>query len=309
MPPLPLLALLAGCTPRPASDQLTPIRIGASSLTPLHAALGEILERTDILAQHGFEGSFLDFERGKDQHERCAAGEVDATFSCEAAAMVHLHHLPGSVISGSPGALGRMALVVRQDSPVQGIADLKGSHIAYLGGASADLALDGWLREAGIAETVRVDMAQGHGERDVLELEAGRLDGLLLWDPWLAKALDEHPFRVVASTPFWSVVLDFDANLPDEAWHRYDAALVDALAWGREHPDQAAAWAAERGRFSPALAREVLDFNDYLAGRAEPTLQVTPVHQERLEACAVWAAKTHMVPMDFTLAPRQKAVR
>jgi ABC-type nitrate/sulfonate/bicarbonate transport system substrate-binding protein len=192
---------------------------------------------------------------------------------------------------------------------VQGVVDLGGGRVAYLGGASADLALDGWLAQAGIAGTVRIEPAQGHGEREVEELEAGRLDGLLLWDPWLAKALDEHAFRVVESTPFWSVVVDFDANLPDEAWHRYDEALVDALAWAHDHPDDAAAWAAERGRFPPALAREVLNANDYFAGRASPTLQISAVHQERLDACAAWAAKTHMVPPDFALAPRQKPVR
>jgi len=121
------------------------LRIGYSTRTPLHAALGEVFRNTDILEKHGFDAEFVPFVRGKDQHEACASGAVDATFSCEVPAIIHLDRLPGMRLVGCAGELGEIALVVRGDAPIDRVTDLSGRSVAVLGGASADLALDGWL--------------------------------------------------------------------------------------------------------------------------------------------------------------------
>jgi ABC-type nitrate/sulfonate/bicarbonate transport system substrate-binding protein len=287
-----------------ASGGLTPISIGASNITPLHAALEEILERTDILAQHGLVGTFHDFERGKDQHNLCVQGVVDVTFVCEVAAIVHLGRLDGTALSGSPGSLGEMALVVSADSPVQRIEELRGGTVSVLGGASSQLAFETWAEAAGILPSVRMEMAGGHGDEAVAQLAAGRIDAAVLWDPWLRKAYAEHGFRPLVSAPFWSMVLLYDERLPQDVQDRYHAALTDALRWARDNPDQAVAYAAERGRFDPELVREVLMLNDYVAGRAEPSLAVSPELRQRLDDCAGFARREGMSPEGFDLASR-----
>jgi len=303
------LVLGTGCSPRHeqhAQPELRRVRIGTSSLTPLHAALGEILEHTDLLENHGLQGEFLDFERGKDQHERCVEGGVDATFSCEVAAMVHLDRLPGTAITGSPGSLGEMALVVRQDAEVQSVADLRGGSVAVLGGASAELAMDTWLAREDLAGSVRLEQAGGHGDEAVRQLLLGQVDAVLLWDPWLTRAMDQHPFRIVERSPFWSVVMIYPEHHDNDTWVRYHRALEDALAWGRDHPDRTATWAAERGGFPEDLARRVLASNEILAGRAEPVLALRPEVQQRIEGCETWAQQHGLVQSDFTLEDRQQ---
>ena len=156
----------------------TEIRIGYSTLTPLHCALGEVLASTDILARHGLRGTFTGFEHGKDQHESCAQGVVDATFSCEVPAMVHLDRLPGMVLEGSPGELGEIALVVPADSPIRSIADLDGRTLALLGGASSELVVEQWLAEDGLwrDRDVRCEMHGGIGESAVAAVTGGQVD-------------------------------------------------------------------------------------------------------------------------------------
>ena len=105
-------------SPPPADSRAPAIRIGTSSLTPLHCALGEVLARTDILSRHGLRGTFLPFTHGKDQDDACRKGLVDMTFSCEVPAMIHLDRLPRFRIVGSPGELGEIALVVPASSAV-----------------------------------------------------------------------------------------------------------------------------------------------------------------------------------------------
>jgi ABC-type nitrate/sulfonate/bicarbonate transport system substrate-binding protein len=302
-----LLGPGVGCGPR-GSSALTTIRIGTSSRTPLHAALGEVLERTDILAQHGLEGRFEEFERGDDQHDRCSRGLVDATFSCEVPAMVHLQQLPGLFLTGSPGALGAMALVVPEDSPVREPSELRGAVVQVMPGASSQLALDTWLGEAGIGGTVTVQPSRGRGEEAVAALLRGEAQAAVLWDPWLEQARHTTPLRTLAEAPFWSVVVTYADRHDAETWQRYHRALEDALGWAEGHPDVVARWAAERGDMDLEVARTVLLKNDYVAGRAEPSLEVLPPVEQRLEACERWALQRGMVQPDFSLSQRKRPV-
>ena len=286
--------------------ELTTIRIGTSSLTPLHAAIGEIFKETDILAQHGLEGEFLPFERGSDQHDRCAAGEVDATFSCEVVALIQLESLPGLSITGSPGELGGMALLVRQGSPIKKTSDLSGQTVALLEGASSQLALETWLDKAGSPADVTILPQRGRGEEALLSLLAGEVDAIVLWDPWLSKAMLENPLEIVEYTPFWSVMAVYEDHLPAEAWTRYDAALADALKWASLNPVQTVELTANRTGIDEATVREVLFKNAYVSSATDITLTIRAMHVERLRACEQHALKTGAVPPGFSLSARTK---
>ncbi len=289
----------------PAAN-LTPIRIGMSSLTPLHAAIGEVFKDTDILAKHGFEGEFLHFERGSDQHERCAAGDVDATFSCGVVAMVQLQSLPGLTITGSPGELGGIALLTLEGSSIEQTSDLAGKSVALLEGASAQLAMDTWLEEAGQPTGVTVTPQRGRGEVALADLLAGEVDAIVLWDPWLSKAVREHPLEIVEYTPFWSVVTVYEDHLPAEAWARYDAALAEALHWASYHPAETVEMASLRTGIDEATVREVLFKNAYVSRAVDVSLTIRGMHQQRLQACEKHALKTGAVPPGFSLAARTR---
>ncbi len=287
----------------------TEIRIGYSTLTPLHCALGEVLASTDILARHGLRGTFTGFEHGKDQHESCAQGVVDATFSCEVPAMVHLDRLPGMVLEGSPGELGEIALVVPADSPIRSIADLDGRTLALLGGASSELVVEQWLAEDGLwrDRDVRCEMHGGIGESAVAAVTGGQVDAAVLWDPWLSKAQQEHGLRVVRAAPFWSVVAFFDGHAAVADTGPYLAALGDALSYVADHPDAAADLVAARSGIPREVVLQVLRKNRHVAG--EPVdLTMDPDLQARLRDCEAFAHRTGRVSPTFRLVDRLRAL-
>lgn len=80
-------------------------------------------------------------------------------------------------------------LVVLPDSPIHGLADLKGKSIgAPSFGAGGGLALKENLTEIGIKPDQYTAIATGAGPSAVAALKSGRIDALVLWDAMLAAA-------------------------------------------------------------------------------------------------------------------------
>jgi len=289
--------------PPRAPGQLT---VGYSTRTPLHAAVGEVFARTEILQDHGFEPELVPFVRGKDQHEHCAAGRIDATFSCEVPAMVHLERLPGMQLVGSAGELGDIALVVPAGSRIESAVDLRDRKVALVGGASADLALDGWLRDAGLRRQldVWVDGHGGQGETAIQALTTGAADAVVTWDPWLSAAMEQHELRVIESTPFWSVVATFAGHPSVEDPAPYLAALGEALTYIAGHTEQVAEWIAPTVGISESAVLTVLSRNRHVTGAAPGGLPLSEEVLGRLDACERHARATGEVAPAFRVADR-----
>lgn len=302
--------LLAGPTHPAASGAATPstVRIGYSSLTPLHCALGEVLRNTDVLAQHDLEGELTFFPHGKDQHEACSRGVIDATFSCEVPAMVHLDRLPGLVLTASPGELGDIALVVPADSGVTSVEQLRGLRLAVLGGASSEMVLEQWLAAAGLdrQHDLQIEMHGGIGETAVAAVVGGDADAAVLWDPWLTRAQYDHGLRIVESTPFWSVVALYEGRIADES--RYHAALADALGYVASHTEEVAGWVEARSEIPAQVVLTVLRKNRFIADPQHADLRVPEETLRRLEQCEAHALATGRVGPAFTLRERTRLI-
>jgi sulfonate transport system substrate-binding protein len=304
---LAAVAAIGGCgvdvAPTSSSELL---RVGYSTRTPLHAAVGEVFAHTEILQGHGFTPELVPFVRGKDQHEHCAAGRIDATFSCEVPALVHLERLPEMRLAGSAGELGDIALVVPQGSSIRSVNDLRDRRVALVGGASADLALDGWLRDADLRRQldVWVDGHGGQGETAIDALGRGAADAVVIWDPWLTAAVQQHDLRVVESTPFWSVVAVFDGHPSVADAGPYLLALGEALTYIAEHPEQVAGWVAPTVGVSEATVLAVLAKNRHVGGEAPAGLTISEPVMERLKACERHARATGEVSPAFRIADR-----
>ena len=80
-------------------------------------------------------------------------------------------------------------LVVLPDSPIHGLADLKGKTIgAPSFGAGGGLALKQNLTEVGITPDQYTAIATGAGPSAVAALRSGKIDALVMWDAMLAAA-------------------------------------------------------------------------------------------------------------------------
>ncbi len=296
--------------PGPAGEDATaPVRIGYSSLTPLHCALGEVLRNTDVLARHGLEAELTTFPHGKDQHEACSRGVIDATFSCEVPAMVHLDRLPGLVLTASPGELGDIALVVPADSDVTSVEQLRGRQLAVLGGASSEMVLDQWLAAAGLDRRADLhhQMHGGIGETAVAAVTGGDADAAVLWDPWLTRAQLDHDLRIVESAPFWSVVALYEGRLADEA--RYHAALAEALGYVAAHTGEVAGWVEARSEIPAEVVVAVLRKNRFVADGQQVDLRLPDETLSRLRECEAHALTTGRVGPAFQLEQRMRLIR
>lgn len=293
-----------------SGDGFGPLRLGYATLTPLHCALGEILDRTGIVERYGFtKGKFQRFPHGKDQDIACRQGLIDATFTCEVPAMIHLYRLPGLVIIGSPGSLGDIALVVPAGSPVKKVGDLAGSGIAVHGGSSARLMLGKWLAESGVKDFSRLEITLhgGDGTSAVREILSGGADAAILWDPWLAKAELENDLRILAVAPFWSLCAVYEPNHAIRETGKYMEMMAEALAWGADHLDETAGWVSEISGIDKKAVKKVLLKNRFLRGGSTPDLTIDDRIRYRLNACESFAVRTGMVSGDFRLERRIKS--
>jgi hypothetical protein len=301
-----IVEMLGTPSPAPASGQQKHLNIGYSLRTPLHCAIGETLANTDILSRHGLRGTFLGFVRGKDQDVACRVGAVDVTFSCEVPAMVHLARHPRFAVTGSPGSLGDIAVVVRDGSRTRSITDLRGEAVAVDDGASAMLVFAEWLRAEGMdaGRDVRVVFPEDGAGGAVDLLVRGEVAAAVLWDPWLTEWVARERLTPLKRTPFWSVMFTDQAHLNAETGDRYDAAVREALAWIAANRKTAEAWVSRKSGIPVSVVHETLEKNAMMQGRVTPSLGIGEEVRKRLDACNRFAAAQGMVDVPLALETR-----
>ncbi len=247
----------------PAAATEPTLRFGWSSLTPVHAHIGVLLEQhPELAARHGLALELSDYVSGKGQGDAVASGAVDAFFSCEVPAIQMLRGRPDVRVVASPGVLGRIAVVA--GPAVRTLGDLAGKRVGLSRGSTPAMDWATWGQ--GVAATV-VDLPN-----DGLfpALRRGEVDAVVTWDPWVEAALQEGGLHVVVERPFRSVVavsVPWATREPGRAQRLVDLlAEVMALA-AADRPDTDARVASRSG-WPVAVVRAVADGNDLLAGRS-----------------------------------------
>ena len=277
----------------PAADGEPDLRLGWSSLTPVHAHVGAVLEaHPDLPARHGLVVDDRSFRRGGPQGEAVAEGGLDAFFSCEAPALHMLSSRPDARIVGSPGVLGRIAVVGAAGASLD---DLKGGRVGVAPGSTPDLDWARWSRGLG-ATTVPLDT-------DALlpALRDGTVDAIVGWDPWVEQWLVEGGGRwgVVQQRPFHSVLAvgslwalsdatgrrpTAEAGGPRAA--RVVALVEEALRIAAADRDRYDARVAELSGWSVEVVRAVADQNALLAGAPGASLVPEPAVRRGLDRAA-----------------------
>ncbi len=265
------IAAQVAATLFPGEGAPTPLVLGISSLTPVHAHVAVALAAHPALAADA--GVALDvrsYGSGKAQGDDVAAGRLDAFFSCEVPAARMLTSMPDAEVVATPGVLGRIAIVGR----VPSLAALRGRRVAVAPGSTPAMDWETWGASLGaVVVPLDTDAMQDALARGAVDAAAG-------WDPWVARWLAEDPrLRVLASRPFRSVlaVRRSWADTPDPRGDRRRrlVALVEralrAAASERAATDSAVAsvsgWPLE-------VVRAVADQNAWLTGTADASALV-----------------------------------
>ena len=243
------LALLAAAAmPGLAAAEPLKLRIGyqkSSTLTALLRAQGTLERR---FAGKEVTVSWSEFTSGAPLLEALNVGGIDLSadvadtvpvFALAAGARLayYAQELP------SPTA---QAILVRADSPIHALAELKGKKVAVAKAAGAHYLLIAALRQAGLKfsdiQPVYLSPADGRAA-----FENGAVDAWAVWDPYVAGAQQQIQARVLADGSglasyrrYYLASADF-ARLHPEIVQAVFEALRDTGVWVKAHPQEAAA--------------------------------------------------------------------
>lgn len=159
------------------------------------------------------------------------------------------------------------ALVVRKDSPIKSVADLKGKKIAATKGTDPYLFTLRALHAAGLSrdDVEIVNLQHPDGRTALIN---GQVDAWAGLDPHMAAAqLDDGAKLLYRNVEFntWgflNVREDFLKRYPD-AVTRVLKVYEQARVWIGEHPDDAAKILSEEAKISLAVAKLQLSRNDF----------------------------------------------
>ncbi len=283
------------------------IRIGCSLLTPINCMFGEVFRHTDILKKNGLEGKISFFAHGGDQSKACQADKIDTTFSCEVPAIFQLMNCPDLIIVGSPGSLGRIALIVLRNSDVFSLQDLKGRKILVLDGCSAMMMARKWFKNCGLDPDHDVKLISSDKDSILNRLFSKEGDAVVSWDPWLEELLEKREFRVINERLFHSVVVVMQRYLRKypEAVIRYEAALKDAFVWASNNKDTVSGWISTRSGMEEGVVKNVMELNENLVlhngERRAVSLSLKQTDIKILEECNNYVVKTEKIPLDFDI--------
>ncbi|KGB56948.1 Aliphatic sulfonate ABC transporter periplasmic ligand-binding protein [Sphingopyxis sp. LC81] len=157
------------------------------------------------------------------------------------------------------------ALVVKPDSPIRSIADLKGKSVSFMKGTVLHYFVARLLDKQGLSlKDIKTVQATGFGTG---LLDKGSADAITIGEPYLTQALDAGKVRVLASgappnTPGFFYLVASDAALADPVKAKAIGDLVARAAratrWQRENPAKAAPALAKRYNVDAAVAEKII---------------------------------------------------
>jgi hypothetical protein len=273
--------------PTPAATEET-LRLGISSRTPVHAHVAATLASHPELAEDlGLVVDVRTYDRGGPQGQDVANGTLDAFFSCELPAAHMLQSRSDVRVIGTPGVLGRIAVVGAAGTT---LADLKGQRVGLAAGSTPAMDWDTWGRDLGaqVVELQSDDLSRA--------LRAGEVVAIVGWDPWVAAWLgaSDGEWSVIAERDFHSVLAvgmhwalaGATGRQPDAVnviprAQRLRSLVVQALEVAAQDRDAVDAQVAEMSGWTPPIVRAVADRNALLMGE-EGTGALDPVVHDGL---------------------------
>ena len=140
------------------------------------------------------------FRAGPEEMSAFAAGSLDAGYVGVAPATVAVANGAAKVKIIAQVNLEGSAVVIRKDSPIKSVKDLKGKVVAVPGYANVqDCLLRMALKKADLSfNSVRIMILKP--PEMISALESKQIDGFIAWEPYIAKAINRGMGKVLISS-------------------------------------------------------------------------------------------------------------
>lgn len=304
--------ILASCSSTPsaqapaanpaASAASTVLRIGHQKFDPLTLvkAKGNLEARLKPLGVSSIQ--WTEFQSGPPMLEALNANSIDVARTGDAPPVIaQAAGVPLVYVGGSAPKDRSSAVLVRQDSPIQTIADLKGKKVAIAKSSSANYLIVKVLEAGGLTwndiQPVYLSPADARSA-----FEQGSVDAWAIWDPFYAVAQTKAKARVLRDSA--GLVANRDFFLATKSFADQHADIIRAIGeetqsiatWAAGNPKQVAEVLSPLLKIEPAILETVSKRRNY---SFEP---VTPEMIAEQQAIADSFYKLKLIPKSITVA-------
>ncbi|WP_339383303.1 sulfonate ABC transporter substrate-binding protein [Oculatella sp. LEGE 06141] len=242
---------IAACSPTPdatgsaspaSAPATTVVRIGHQKFDPLTLvkARNGLEKRLQPL---GIAVEWTEFQAGPPLLEALNVGSIDIGRTGDAPPVfAQAADAPLVYIGGSAPKDKSSAVLVRPESPIQTVADLRGKKIAFAKGSSSNYFIVQVLESAGLSidDIEPVYLSPGDARS---AFEQGSIDAWAVWDPFYAAA-EQQGARVVRDSE--GLVANRDFYLASRSFAEQNSNVIQALAaetqavaaWADDHPQE-----------------------------------------------------------------------
>ncbi len=190
------LALLGALPARAAAAE--PVRIGFQKGGGLLTALKRQGAVEKAFAPAGTTVKWIEFPAGPQMLEALNAGSIDfGTTGAPPPVFAQAAGIDVVYVGAEPPPVASEAIIVKPDSPIRTVAQLKGKRIAFAKGSGSHLLLVAALNKAGLTIRDVKPIFLGPSEARAA-FDGGSVDAWVVWDPYLAAAQKAYSARVVA---------------------------------------------------------------------------------------------------------------
>ncbi len=269
-----------------APEKLIKLNLGYPALgTVISAQIGLVLEKTEILKIYGFDATVKGLDTEKELKTAMVSNQLDAILTSESIFVI----LRGSKFEpyaiSTLGSAGRLALVVKNGGPIQKLSDLKGKKIGALFGTTVHQRALEWKNKIDDKGIELVSLASIAALNSALQ--AGSVDAIMSWDPYLEDALRAKKVRLLGTSDFDLINLlskSYSDKNP-KAIEKLNGAFIDAFYYFITHKEQVNKWYSDMLGISIDTLDAASKVNkNYNAKKlSDIDIKITPAFKSNLE--------------------------
>lgn len=284
----------------PKTEKLIKLNFAYPALgTVISSQVGLVLEKTDILKIYGFDAKVTGLGTGKELKTAMLSGQADAILTSESVFVV----LRGSNFEvnaiSTLGSAGRLALVVKNNGSIHTLADLKGKKIGALFGTTVHQRALEWKNKIDPKGIELVNL--GSIAALTSALEAGSVDAIMMWDPFLEEAIRTHKVTLLGTSDFDLINLMSKSYMDKnpKAMEKLNGALVDAFYYFINHKDEVNKWYSAITKISPETldAASKVNKNYNVKKLSDIDIKITPAFVANLDKVSDFLFNEKVIPL------------
>ncbi len=234
------------------SEESVVLRVGAQPY-PLYSPIYVAYEKgylEEELAAVGASYEWKEFKSGSLVNEAAAAGEVDMGFMADLPAIVSRSTgQPVEIVTNVAYGEKALAVLIRPDSDIESVADLKGRKVAYTTGSYTQHLIALLLANEGLSldDIESINLAAGD---QAAALTNGDVDAIVTWEQYVSQFISDGIAKLLADgtgVKRGNMITYFETDFAEanpEVVKAYIRALNRANEFIEENPDETAELAA-----------------------------------------------------------------